>query len=721
MRILLTTTIFFLSSLLFLNAQVRIGGLKGNPRLIQKTSQATVETANKNAVYMAAGQKMKICPEEIHPAALRLEPNAAKILEQFEVVKSDNCIEIQAPVQPFEEDVYLKALFRDGKLREIMRHVVAVQLAQLPFTDEFSYADDVVVYPDQNRWLDKDAYVNDHLAYHPPTLGVATLDGTDENGQPYGEAGSSDTLTSTFIDLSPYGPGDDVYFSFTHQPGGLAVAPFEGEDLILEFKNADQEWNEVLRIKPTYFFPSETPPEFSYEELSLGDQRYLHENFQFRFRNLGPGTGLVGVWHLDYIRIEENFDPSPQFRLLIDDVALGHPPYSIFNDYTAMPLTQFLADVEGFLRDTLRVDLYSHTEEAEEVDNNRWSVLNILNGDTLGPNNILIDPAINPDNVQPPPGQYAEIESPLPPNQISSLKDNMQSKLAGADEAILEVTFDLNEAPEANRDGVTENNRASTIQYLSDFFAYDDGSAELQLELSGDFGAAALEFELLEPQVIKGMLLSFVVISEADSGDVFRYELRSGSLEGTVLVQEDNARVDYPGSDVRFSQFAYYEFPDIEEGVELQPGKYYLVIRSKRGVAVNIGYDRQMDQTNSKHYVLDVTSREWTLASANPFYAQGVMMGRLVTSDFNRTSNEESGEEYPHWTIYPNPVRDVLFIEGLEGPAHYLVYDSAGSLRLSGDQLTNSLDVKDLSPGPYMLMLQNGRDWQVRKFIIVGQ
>ncbi|HKK88933.1 MAG TPA: T9SS type A sorting domain-containing protein [Saprospiraceae bacterium] len=720
MKIVLTTTIFFFSSLLFLHAQVRLGGLTGNPRLIQKKSQATGQLVNKNAVYIAAGQKMQICPGEIHPAALSLEPNAQKKLEQFKVINSGKCVEIYAPLVPFEEDIYLKSMFRDGKLREIIRHVVAVQLAQLPFTEEFSYADDVVVYPDENKWLDKDAYVNDHLAYHPPTLGVATLDGTDENGQPYGEAGSSDTLTSTFIDLSPYDPGDDVYFSFTHQPGGFAVAPFEGEDLVLEFKNADQEWNEVLRVKPTYFFPSETPPAFSYEELSLGDQRYLHENFQFRFRNIGPGTGLVGVWHLDYIRIEENFEPSPQFRLLIDDVALGHPPYSIFKNYTAMPLTQFLADVEAALRDTLRVDLFSHTEETEEVDNNRWSVVNILNGDTLAPTNILIDP-INIANIQPPPGQYAEIQSPLPPSQISSLRDNMQSKLAGTDEAIVEVTFDLNEAPEADRDGVTENNSASTIQYLSDFFAYDDGSAELQLELSGDFGAAALEFELLEPQVIKGMLLSFVVVNEADSGDVFRYELRSGSLEGNVLVQEDNARVDYPGNDVRFSQFAYYEFPDIEEGVELQPGKYYLVIRSTRGVAVNIGYDRQMDQTNSRHYVFDVTNREWDLASANPFYAQGVIMGRLVTSDFNRTNNEEASDDFLLWSIYPNPVRNELFIEGLENPVPYLVYDSAGSLRLHGDQLKNSLDVKDLSPGSYMLMVKNGPEWQSRKFIILGQ
>ena len=719
MKKLFTAVLFFLGSCIILSAQVAVGGLTVNPRLAQKSDRLANKAERTKLIHMPTGKKVRLCPDDIHPASLRLEANAQKKLEHFHLVNRGNCIEIQAPEKAGAEDIYMKSLFSDGRLVEIVRHVVAIEATQLPFTDEFSYADDLVVYPDENRWLDKDAYVNDHLAYHPPSIGVATLDGTDENGRAYGQAGASDTLTSIFIDLSSYGPDDEVYFSFTYQPGGLSLAPFPQDSLILEFKNADQEWKQVFQAlgPENVTVPA---PEFSYEELAMSDERYLHDNFQFRFRNYSPGSGVLSVWHLDYIRIEEDFEPSPQFRLITEDVALGHPPYSIFKQYTAMPMTQFLADIDLSLRDTIRVDLYNHNEGAQTIEANKWHVLNLSNGDTLAPSNQLVDIFQDgQDNFDP--GQYAIVQASVPSEQRSVLRDNIRNKLASEEEAVLEVHFDLNRGIESPRQGYQENNKASTIQYLSDFFAYDDGSAELQLGVSGDFGAVALEFELLEPQIIKGMLLSFVVVAEDDSGETFRYELRRGSLDGDVLVLEDNATVEYPGEDVNFPQFSYYEFPEIEDGIELQRGKYFLIVRSKRGVTINIGYDRQMDQINSRHYAFNTSRRAWELAGENQYYPPGVMMGRLVTSDFMRTNNQEAAEDDLSWTIYPNPARDLLLIDGLEQAVDYRVYDSFGRLRKSGTQLNKSLDVKDLTPGSYMLRLQIGRDWQQRKFLILGQ
>lgn len=714
MRVLFVLLVVLLAGWSTLSAQLRFEALGGNPRLIQKSADDSAKDRGEEHLFIPTNAQRIICPDQIDASALRIENAAQKKLEAFRLSFRGKCIEIQAPDIASKEELFLNVFFEDGTLKQIKRQLVAVQAVTLPFTDEFSYADVERVYPDENRWLDRDAYVNDHLAYHPPTLGVATLDGADENGQPYGKSGSSDTLTSTFIDLSSYGPGDDVYFSFTYQPGGLSIAPFREHKLVLEFKNADQEWIEVFSGEAEYFFPDQTPPEFSYEEIALGDTRFLHDNFQFRFRNFGPGTGLISVWHLDYIRVEANFEPSPKFRLLINDIALGHPPYSLLRGATAMPLKQFLADVEGHLRDTLRVDVYSHTNETEEVESNRWSVVNLTNGDTLAPRRILLDPGIDIALQQPEPGQYVETMAPLPQQQRTDLSDNMSSRLAGQEEAVIEVTYDLNEAPEAPREGVEDNNKASTIQYLSDFFAYDDGSPEGQLPLSGDFGRVALEFELLEPQAVKGVLLSFVVVTEADSGEVFQYELRAGSPEGTLLAQEGNAMVDYPSGDVRLPQFAYYEFPEVQEGIELQPGKYYLIVRSKRGSTINIGYDRQFDMTQSRFY--EFRDRKWQLAGEDPFNVPGVVMARLVTSDFERTSHLEHSSTL--FNIFPNPVDRSLYIEGLKQSTPYRIYDIQGRLLLQGQLRAGGLDVSDLNRGVHILMLKQDKDWVEKKFII---
>ena len=52
----------------------------------------------------------------------------------------------------------------------------------LPFLDDFSHGGP---YPDTNFWIDNAAYINNTYPICPPTLGVATLDGVNNEGQPY--------------------------------------------------------------------------------------------------------------------------------------------------------------------------------------------------------------------------------------------------------------------------------------------------------------------------------------------------------------------------------------------------------------------------------------------------------------------------------------------------------------------------------------------------------
>src|SRR5262245_30501700 len=64
---------------------------------------------------------------------------------------------------------------------------------QLPFQDDFSGQG---IYPNPQLWIDSDAFVNQTFCDQPITIGVATLDGLDKEGNPHD---SNSTSTSPVI------------------------------------------------------------------------------------------------------------------------------------------------------------------------------------------------------------------------------------------------------------------------------------------------------------------------------------------------------------------------------------------------------------------------------------------------------------------------------------------------------------------------------------------
>ena len=83
--------------------------------------------------------------------------------------------------------------------REYLRTgMVGPDTLKLPFFDDFNQYS---VWPDANLWTDSSAFINYNFPINPPTLGVATFDGLDFEGNPYNNsnvnaAGLCDELTS---------------------------------------------------------------------------------------------------------------------------------------------------------------------------------------------------------------------------------------------------------------------------------------------------------------------------------------------------------------------------------------------------------------------------------------------------------------------------------------------------------------------------------------------
>ncbi len=115
----------------------------------------------------------------------------------------------------------------------------------LPFFDDFHQS---WIYPDENRWIDEEAYVNTNYGYRSANIGVATLDAINRKGQLHANASQfpflADSLTSRPIRLDslfkpsprPVTLADSLYLSFYYQPQGRAkFAPEAFDSLILQF------------------------------------------------------------------------------------------------------------------------------------------------------------------------------------------------------------------------------------------------------------------------------------------------------------------------------------------------------------------------------------------------------------------------------------------------------------------------------------------------------
>jgi hypothetical protein len=174
----------------------------------------------------------------------------------------------------------------------------------LPFFDDFNYKS---VYPDPNRWTDNFAYINNEYAIAPPTIGVATLEGLNPLGKPYSlnnnVPGFADKLTSQPIDLSTLNVNQSIWLSFFYEAKGRGDAPYRFKDkLYVEFKDSAQVWNTVWITEMNVL------DTFIQVFLPFNDTKYLHSDFQFRFRNFGTLAGNADHWHIDYVKLDKDRD-----------------------------------------------------------------------------------------------------------------------------------------------------------------------------------------------------------------------------------------------------------------------------------------------------------------------------------------------------------------------------------------------------------------------------
>jgi len=550
---------------------------------------------------------------------------------------------------------------------------------ELPFWDDFSLSN---IYPNTDFWEDQTAYINNTLSVNPPSLGVATLDAANSQGKIYEHADYNtlflaDSLTSLPINLN-YSGNTTVFLSFYYQPQGIGDAPEENDSLFLEFYAPDDNtWNEVWSVKGS------DNKDFSFVILPVNEEKYLKNNFQFRFRNYASfGTSTYpslatncDFWHIDYVYLNKDRTINDT---VFHDIAFNAPMHSLLTNYESVPWKHYNESSAQSLKPDISIAFKNNDEVMRLIDS-----LNFTLEDLTGTS----------ENQH----WYAGTYTPLPYQQSDLI-------LSGQPFLFPENTADASEFKLTARlitDSYdsAQNNTISYIQDFKNYYAYDDGSAEAGYGIYGNgtkYGQVALKFSPLKTDVLTGVYMYFTQAFENASQKyfwIYIWNVDDNGLPGDTLKTIEGIRPEYEDE---LNKFHFYEF---EEPVQIS-GDFFIGWTQTTEDKLNIGFDYNTINNDKVYYNI---SGEW-LQSAE----QGSLMIRPVFGDISGSLNPLS-EKTIH--VFPNPAKDYIHIEFERYPRETYtleIYNIQGKQIYFVNNFTDDiLNIENLTKGIYFLRITN--------------
>ena len=549
----------------------------------------------------------------------------------------------------------------------------------LPFFDDFSYDSPSVDY---NLWYNSSVYVNRNYPVNPPTVGVATFDGMDDKGfarsfSPPTDSEPSDTLLSRPIDLSG---SNSVYFMFYYQAKGIGDSPQLQDTLILEFLNDTLGWQQIWSVG------GHSMQEFKKVVQLIDAPIFLHEDFQFRFRNYATISGNFDHWHIDYVKIDNLLSSLDTSSL--NDVAFIYNSPSFLERYYEMPWKHFINNEYAELKDS--IDIKLRNNGASINVNYQYNVFEnnnqIFHYPTIGlSRNVSV---LDYDSI----GNYSFTDPSI--NVSSNVFNSFQPETA---------TFLVQNIIGTS---LSDNKLNDTLYHIQNFhfhFAYDDGTAESAYGINVNGAKLAYEFKLNRPDTLRAVQMYFPQMLDT-LNDVDFY---------LTVWEEDNGN---PGN-IIYSQIVspvhtadgIYHTYYIDNPFQIV-GDFYVGWQQTTNDLLNIGLDKNNEANDYMFY--DVGAG-WTMSSY-----PGSWMIRPVLSMNEITSGvRDLGSPIQ---IFPNPVDSEFFIENTHPDDVISIYSLQGMLvkRVIVNSTLSRVDVHDFSPGIYLLELSNNNRKRYQKLIV---
>jgi hypothetical protein len=580
-----------------------------------------------------------------------------------------------------------------------LKSAAAEPTLSLPFFEDFSI---VSVFPDPEKWADQSVFINSSFALDPMSIGVATFDGIDENGTVYAISNQptpSDQLTTYSFDLSPYANSDDaVRLSFFYQCGGKGEVPELSDSLILDFFSpVSQQW------ELTWFATRNTASEFQ-QVIIIVDTLYYHNGFRFRFRNytsispddVSGGEGALSnadCWNIDYIQM--NTAPISE-HLSIHDVALIDLPRNLMDFYESIP--------------------WLHLDEAQNITRNNLNfvIRNLAKNDTFSVVRDYYLHDLNTGYIE----SYVGYLEKVDPDTIIWRPDWFYAPFtynSTSDEGLLEVVGYL----DTSADQFKQNDTVKTILHFKDYYAYDDGTPEYGFGISGPSMSGALlamRFRVYKPDTLRAIDMAFNNTRNnvtADQEFQFCVWKDGGGKPGELLFLSD----DYYHPDTLYMP-GFKRYPlETEEDLIITDTTIYIGWKQRTEDFLNVGYDVNRD--NLPRTFVNVSG---TWFNPGGSIIPGTIMMRAVFGGKDViTGKPEIPADTDDIILYPNPVSGMLTIQSEKNLIRQIsIFDISGRLLIQENGNRNNIDVSQLSPGIYQVVMTTGVGHFINRKIIVS-
>ena len=578
----------------------------------------------------------------------------------------------------------------------------------LPFFDDFSYTGP---YPSADNWLDRNAFVNNTLAKSPPSIGMATLDGLDRSGRPYLNLGSADQLTSKYIDLS--NPSGSVYLKFFVAPKGFGLYPNEPDSLLLEFRSPNGEWDQIATFGGLQDdIPIDSVPAFTFQSILIDEEDYHYDGFQFRFRNYVTPVGIYDLWHIDYVYLNDQEGAGDTF----DDIAFSQTPPSFLKNYTSMPWWHFETFVDEELNTApLTSEFYNHFAETVTIADSDIVLREAINDFIFPGSDNVVD---GPDANIPPKEPVTRMKT-LQPSTISGYISELQSGFPGAEEIDLvmeyQLTVNSQEALFFRNDTVRYHNR------FSNYFAYDDGSAERFIFFENPQAVnpmLAVKFHSNVADSLRGIQFHFPHVNGDVENQLFNIMVWIGDLNTEPAYEYIFRTPLYADSKLDTLQgFTTYRLENILD--ELTPvglpadTDFYIGFQQATitNYGIPIGFDINNDYSENVLYNLGTG---W-----NTLSLKGAPMIRPVVGAVTPIDTDVEEVQAQRVRVFPNPSTGWIQVEGADAKTYYSLFNTMGQRVLQGILHQGQIDLNRLPNGLYILNLRlEGGEIRTEKILL---
>jgi len=617
----------------------------------------------------------------------------------------------------FGQEVLTKRLVREHRDAPVFKSFEAgtSDTLNLPFIDDFARG---VGYPAAGNWTDHDAFVNHQYPYNPPSIGVVTMDAIDASGNLPSNANTtgyrSDELTSRPLDLDVE-PGDSLYLSFYYQTGGRGdTSGGEYQDsLILQFWDVQAEkwssiWSAAYSREDSLMYERRPLEEtehhyragamahrrFFHAMVPIRRSRFLQPGFRFRFVNyasLSPNRDVPSVrsnvdqWHLDFVILDSS---RTRQDTVINDIAFVEPLKPMLNNYESVPWSHF-PDASVFeMRDSLSIT-YRNLSNQSWNTTQRFEII-----DRMGDNEPFTFTG----------GTVIGI----PPQTTESYPTSINYTFpyqASQDSALFEIRSYMITDTIRERAPYRWNDTISYMQKFYNYYAYDDGTAENGYGIYGEGSQnamVALKYQTYTPDTLQAIQIYFNQTLDSASQNSFALRIWAddGGKPGRLLYEQTDSRPAYEDSLNVFHTYVLKEKPFLE-------GTFYVGYQKYNTEMLNVGFDVNRIHNDRLFYN---KGGQW-----NRSQLKGSLMIRPVFGEYIKpvvTSTDPAGmeKETPDIELYPNPVRDWLYID-LKNDSYQdysiAVYDMQGRMIRGNQRLERSLRLQGLSPGMYVLHIRH--------------